>query len=317
MRVLVTGGAGFIGSHIVDGLIEEGHEVAVVDDFAAGKAHNVNPDAHMYTASINDRDALEEVFTRVRPEVVNHHAALTSVRNSMERPSQDAMVNIVGSVNLLELCIKHGTDRIIFASSCTVYSEPSYLPMDEAHPVRPQSAYGLAKRATESYIQLFAEAKGLRYKVLRYGNVYGPRQDPGGEAGVVAIFTEQLLNGVQPTIFGDGTKTRDYVYVRDVVNANLLAMGDLGDNDIYNIGRATQVSDLEIFELVREATGVAIDPAFAPKRPGEADKVSLDFSKAQRGLGWTPRVHPKDGIEKVVIQHLGDRHGDTATANPS
>ena len=316
MRVLVTGGAGFIGSHLVDGLIEAGHEVAVVDDLTTGKAHNVNPDARMYQVNITDRDALEEVFAQVRPEVVNHHAARTSVRNSMRRPSEDASVNIMGSINLLENCIKHGTQRIIFASSCTVYSEPSYLPMDEAHPVRPQSAYGLAKHAAETYIQLFADADGLRYKLLRYGNVYGPRQDPGGEAGVVAIFTHQLLNGIQPTIFGDGAKTRDYVFVRDVVDANLLAIGDLGDNAIYNIGRGVQVSDLEIFNLVREATGVETEPVFAPKRPGEAERVSLDYSKAQKGLGWSPTVHPKDGIEKVVIQHVWDRQSNTATANP-
>ena len=300
MKVLVTGGAGFIGSHIVDALVGDGHETAIVDDLSAGRRGNVNPRARLHQADITDFDSLEAVFASERPEIVNHHAAQTSVRRSVSDPSYDANVNIIGSINLLQLCVKYGVRRVLFASTSAVYSEPEYIPMDESHPIRPTSAYGAAKYAVENYLRLFSDLYGLKYLVFRYGNVYGPRQNPGGEAGVVAIFTQQLLTGTRPSIFGDGTKTRDYIFVKDIVDANILAMAGLAENQTFNLGLGVEVSDLEIFEAVRRAAGVTIEPVFVESQPGEAKRVSLDSSKAASVLEWTPRVTLKTGAEMVL-----------------
>jgi UDP-glucose 4-epimerase len=304
MRVLVTGGAGFIGSHIVDALIGQGHDVVVVDDLSSGKRANVSPEARFYEVSITDPESLDRIFAEERPELVNHHAAQTSVRHSMTEPSKDAGINIIGSINLLQSCVKYGATRLIFASTCAVYSEPRHVPMEEAHPTHPQSAYGMAKYAVEGYIRFYSDVYGLRYKIFRYGNVFGPRQNPSAEAGVVAIFTGQLLAGTQPTIFGDGTKTRDYVSVKDVVAANLLAMGDVGDGEVFNIARGVEVSDFEIFDAVRTATQVGIEPAYADKRPGEVDRVALDCSKVEKRLGWLPAVQLDEGVQRVVEYSL-------------
>ena len=309
MRVLVTGGAGFIASHIVDALIREGHDVSVVDNLYAGKIEDVNPKARLYQISITDSKALGEVFAKERPEIVNHHAAQTNVRHSMAEPSFDAQVNIVGSINALQNAATHGVSRFIFASTCAVYAEPERIPMDEQHPILPQSGYGMSKHTVENYIRLYSDVYGLRYKIFRYGNVYGPRQNLKGEAGVVAIFTEQFLGGVQPTIFGDGGKTRDYVFVEDVVAANLLAMEDPGDNDVFNLGRGIEVSDFEIFDAVRRAAGSSTEPAYAPKRPGEAERVSLDSSKAKKALGWSPTVEIDHGVQQVVRYYLRNHAG--------
>lgn len=306
---MVTGGAGFIGSHIVDALLSAGHSVAVVDDLSAGRAEHVDPRARLYRVSVTDLGALEEVFERERPELVNHHAAQTDVRRSVADPGFDALVNIVGSLNLHRLCVAHDVRRFIFASSCAVYSEPSYIPMDEVHPVGPQSPYGMSKYTVESYLRLLARRHGVRFKALRYGNVYGPRQDPKGEAGVVAIFAGQMIRGEQPTIYGDGTKTRDYIYVGDIVRANLLAMGEGGDDETYNVGRAIEVSDLEVFEAVRRAVGVGTAPVYAPKRAGEADRVSLDWAKARDTLGWSPAVALDQGVSQVVSYLRGRQRG--------
>ena len=301
MKVLVTGGAGFIGSHVVDALLQGGHDVAVMDDLSTGNLDNVNPGARLYDLSITgDGPSLEEVFAQERPQVVNHHAAQTSVRLSMSDPSFDARVNVIGSINILQQCVTHGVERMIFASSCAVYTEPLYIPMDECHSIGPQSAYGLAKHTVENYARLYSGAFGLRYVVLRYGNVFGPRQNPHGEAGVMAIFVHQLSNGISPTIYGDGTKTRDYVYVGDIARANLIAMGGDGDGEVFNLARGVEVTDYEVFDAIREATGVGIEPIYGQKRPGEADRVALDCSKAKRLLGWSPEVSLQEGIRNAV-----------------
>ncbi len=300
MNVLVTGGAGFIGSHLVDALLKEGHSVAVIDDLSAGAAENLDPRARLYQVSVTDSRAVEEVFAKEHPALVNHHAAQTDVRRSMADPLFDARVNVLGSVNLLQLSVKYDVSRFVLASSSAVYTEPTYLPMDESHPIGPQSGYGASKYSAESYVRFYADAHGLRYKIFRYGNVYGPRQNPKGEAGVVAIFAGQLLGEEQPTIFGDGTKTRDYVSVHDIVNANLMAMGEQGDNETFNLSRGREVSDLEIFEAVRAATGIWIEPLFTSKRPGEADSVCLDSSRAKRILGWVPTVPLDEGTAESV-----------------
>ena len=296
MRILLTGGAGFVGSHIADAAIQAGHTVAVVDDLSTGSADNLNPDVRLYRVSVTDAAELAKVFAAEKPDVVDHHAAQTDVRRSMSDPAFDAGTNVLGTVNLLQASGEHGVSRFIFASTSAVYAEPQYVPMDEAHPIGPQSGYGVSKHACESYVRILADAAGVRYKIFRYGNVFGPRQDPKGEAGVVAIFGGQLLSGARPRIFGDGTKTRDYVYVGDVARANVLAMEERGDGEVFNLARGVEVSDLQVFEAVRDALGVDVEPEYAPKRPGEAERVSLNCAKASEVLGWRPTVGFEDGV---------------------
>ena len=307
MRVLVTGGAGFIGSHIVDELITQGHTVSVVDDLSEGSLQNLNPDARLFDVSINDPDGLEKAFAEAKPELVSHHAAQISVRNSMYDPTRDAQVNIIGSLNVLQAAVKHDVERFIFASTSAVYAKPSHLPMEETHPLSPESVYGVSKLSVESFIRLYTDTYGIKHKIFRYGNVFGPRQNPHGEAGVVAIFTGQFLRGEQPTIFGDGTKTRDYIFVSDVVSASIAAMGDTGDNDTYNIARGIGVSDYEMFDTIAAATDSSMQPKYAPVRPGEPEHVSLDPAKAQEVLSWHPRVSLPNGIAQVV-QHRRQTH---------
>lgn len=307
MRVLVTGGAGFIGSHIVDELIVQGHTVSVVDDLSEGSLQNLNPEARLFDVSINDAHALEKAFSEAKPEVVSHHAAQISVRNSMYDPTRDAQVNIIGSLNVLQAAVKHDVERFIFASTSAVYAKPNHLPMDETHPLSPESVYGVSKLSVESFVRLYTDAYGIKHKIFRYGNVFGPRQNPHGEAGVVAIFTGQFLRGEQPTIFGDGTKTRDYVFVSDAVSASIAALGDSGDNDTYNIARGIGVSDYEMFDTVAAAADSSMQPKYAPVRPGEAEHVSLDPTKAHEVLSWHPSVSLSDGIAQVV-EHYRQNH---------
>jgi len=308
MKILVTGGAGFIGSHVVDALVREDHAVVVVDDLSMGKREQVHPAARFYQVDIRRREALEEVFRAEQPEAVNHHAAQGNLRRSMAEPSFDASVNILGSLILLELSLAYSVRRFIYISSGgAVYGEPRRLPVDEAHPVRPVSAYGVSKYSVEQYLDLFGVDSGLNYTILRYANVYGPRQDPRGEAGVVAIFSRQMLAGERPTIFGDGTKTRDYVHVDDIVRANLLVTGQgRGAGRVYNLGLGREVSDRTVFELVRSAVGVSVEPILAAKRPGEIDRICLEFSRARAELGWQPTIGLEEGIARTVDFN---RHG--------
>lgn len=303
MNILVTGGAGFIGSHLVDALFARKYRAVVVDDLSTGKETNVNPAAPFYRVDIRDPLALEEVFVRERPEILSHHAAQTDVRRSMADPAFDAQVNVLGFVNLLELCMKHHVRKVIFASSSAVYPEPECVPADESHSVRPLSAYGLSKYVGEKYLEFYGEVYGLRFTIFRYGNIYGPRQDPHGEAGVVAIFAEQMLAGVQPTLFGDGNKTRDYIYIDDVVEANLLAVDGAGDGEVFNLGWGREIRDIEVFEVVRSALGVSVEPRYGEKRPGELDRIALDSTKAKRLLGWTPRVPFEQGVPLTVAYY--------------
>ena len=300
MRVLVTGGAGFIGSHIVDALVDDGHEVSVVDDLTSGREADLNPGARLFNVDITHYDALHRAFEEARPEVVYHLAAQSTVARSMEDPYGDSLVNVGGTINVLRLCVKSGAGRIVFASSSAVYGDPSYVPMDETHPVNPRSGYGISKSTAERYVKLFSDTHGLPYKLFRCGNVYGPRQMPGGEAGVIAIFAGQMLRGTRPTIFGDGRKTRDYVYVGDVVKANLLAMDGRGDNDVYNIAGGAEVQDIRIFEEVRRALGSTMEPSYGDPRPGDPNRVSLDCSKAAERLRWRASVSLADGVQRSV-----------------
>lgn len=310
MKILVTGGAGFIASHLVDRLIAEGHCVIVVDNLSAGRKENVNPKALFYKVDICDSIALEDVFKKEMPEIVDHHAAQVNVTKSVEKPIYDANVNILGSLNLCELSKKYQIEKFIYASTGgAVYGEPKNLPVKETYPIEPLSQYGVSKHTVEHYLSIFYKLYGLNFTVLRYPNVYGPRQSPHGEAGVVAIFSELILQNKRPTIFGDGSKTRDYVYVEDLIMANLSVLNNVGNGEMYNLGWGREISDLEVFNTVRRALESDIDPIFSKKRPGEIDHISLDSSKAMKELKWTPKVTFEEGV-KLATQYyreLGKR----------
>lgn len=302
MKILVTGGAGFIGSHVVDALVERDDEVVIVDNLSTGFERNINPKAKFYQLSICDRE-LAKVFERERPQVVSHQAAQTVVTKSTLEPVFDAEQNILGSLSVILNCLKFGVNKIVYASSGgAVYGEPKYCPVDENHPVDSLSPYGVSKHTVEHYLQLYNVEHGLNYVVLRYGNVYGARQNPEGEAGVVAIFARQMLRGQQPTIFGSGDKTRDYVHVSDVVAANLLAI-EGGKNTIYNIGTGVETSDQEMFDTMAELLGYRSLPNYAQVRKGEIFRICLECSKAQRELGWQPRASLKEGLSQTITYY--------------
>jgi UDP-glucose 4-epimerase len=295
MKILVTGGAGFIGSHVVDAYLEQGHQVVVVDDLSAGKRENVNRGAPLYILDIRD-GKLEDVLAAEKPDIVNHHAAKASVRDSMVRPVLYADVNILGSLNLLELSCKYGVRKFIYVSTGgAVYGEPEYLPADEMHPLCPLDPYGASKAAFEHYLPLYRTHHGLSFTVLRYANVYGPRQDPYGEAGVVAIFSGQMLRGEQPIINGSGEQERDFVYVGDVAQANILALSR-GDAGTYNIGTGVGTSINEIFAKLKAATGYERPAVHGPPKAGEVFKVYLNAAKAAQQLGWEPVTKLDEGL---------------------
>lgn len=299
MRILVTGGAGFIGSHIVDLFIAAGHHVAVVDNLHTGKLSNLNSQATFYQVDIRDAQALAEVFQREQPEIISHQAALADVRGSLQDPATYAQVNIVGSIHLLELARQHGVRKFIYASTGgAVYGEPEYLPVTEDHPINPLDPYGASKHAVEHYLFLYRHNYGLDYVSLRYPNVYGPRQDPMGEAGVVAIFTGRMLAGQPCTINGDGKQQRDFTYVTDIARANLLA-AERGSG-IYNIGSGIGTDVNTIFALLKEAAGYTLPPNYGPPKLGEVRRTYLDASKAQRELGWHPEVPVAEGLRRTV-----------------
>ncbi len=302
MKVLVTGGAGFIGSHLVDALIERGDEVVVIDNLSTGCRENINPQAKLHELNVGD-PGIAEIFERERPDIVSHHAAQIDLRRSVAEPLFDAQENILGSLNVIVNSVRYRVGKFIYASSGgAIYGEPQYLPVDENHPINPVSQYGVSKYAVEHYLKLYALQHGLNYVVLRYGNVYGPRQNPFGEAGVVAIFAHQMLEGEHPTIFGAGDKTRDYIHVSDVVAVNLLAM-ERGRNAICNIGTGVETSDQEVFDAIAEALGYDGFPLYASVRPGEIQRICLDWSKAERELGWRPRVPVKEGLAQTAAYY--------------
>ena len=308
MKILVTGGAGFIGSHVVDAYLEAGHEVIVIDNLTAGKRENVSPEARFYEVDLEDLPGLEEVFARERPEVVNHHAAQAAVPRSVEDPPYDARVNVLGMIHLLECCARFDVHKVIYASTGgALYGEPQQIPVPEEHPIRPKSPYGASKYAAEVYLRCYHELYGLPYVTLRYANVYGPRQDPYGEAGVIAIFARALLAGQRPTIFGDGTQTRDFVYVGDVAQANLLASGDLPTPTLtVNIGTGQETSVNEIFHLLKGLTGFQGEPRYAPPRPGDVYRIALRAARAQELLGWIPQTPLEEGLRRTVESFAPD-----------
>jgi UDP-glucose 4-epimerase len=299
MKILVTGGAGFIAGPVVEGYIKAGHEVVVIDDLSGGRRENVHPAARLYEVDIRS-PAVREVIEREQPEVLNHHAAQMDVRRSVADPMFDANVNIVGFLNLLEAGRAHGLKRVLFASSGgTVYGEQEQFPAKETHPTAPLSPYGITKLASEHYLHFYAMTYGLSYVALRYANVYGPRQNPHGEAGVVAIFTVKLLAGEQPVINGAGKQTRDYVFVEDVVRANLLAL-ESDYTGPLNIGTAVETNVNVLFShLVRES-GSSASEMHGPAKAGEQARSVLDPGQALAVLGWKPKVDLAEGLRRTV-----------------
>ncbi|MHB8174649.1 MAG: NAD-dependent epimerase/dehydratase family protein [Nitrospirota bacterium] len=298
-KILITGGAGFIGSHITDAAIEAGMEAVVIDNLFTGKKENVNPKAKFYLADIRHTD-ISDIFTAEKPDIVCHHAAQVSVRNSVEDPAQDAGINIVGSINVIDNCRKFGVKKIVFASSGgAIYGEQEKFPAPEDHPARPESPYGAAKLSVEHYLYIYKKVFGLEYVALRYSNVYGPRQDPFGEAGVVAIFTAKMLSGNTPLINGDGGQTRDYVYVKDVVQANMLAFQD-GAEGPYNVGTGMETDVNRLYELIRENTGYRGGNEHGAAKAGEQYRSVLDSARIKNELGWKQRYSLEEGLKDTV-----------------
>lgn len=297
-KILVTGGAGFIGSHIVDAYVAAGHEVVVVDNLSSGQRKHIPARVRFVQMDIRD-PALRSIFEQERPEIVNHHAAQSSVAVSVNDPRLDADVNVLGTLNLLMQCVEFGTKRVIFASTGgAIYGEPDRIPVDETHPARPISPYGISKLVGEIYLQYFA-SRGLEWAVLRYSNVYGPRQDPHGEAGVVAIFAQAILAARTPTIFGDGRQTRDFVYVGDVAAANLRAL-DAPAGQIANIGTAIETTVNDLFAKLADLCEFRGKPAYAPPRPGDVRHIALDLTRAKTWLKWAPQVNLDEGLSRTV-----------------
>ena len=299
MKILVTGGAGFIGSHIVDAYLSAGHEVSVVDDLSSGFRHNVPMGVRLHEVDIRS-DRLAGVFEAERPEVVNHQAARANVRESFEKPLLYSEVNVVGSVNVLECCRRFGARKLIYASTGgAVYGEPQWLPVSEDHPVNPLDPYGASKHHVEHFLYLYHANFGIAFTTLRYPNVYGPRQDPYGEAGVVAIFAGQMLSNANPVINGKGDQERDFVHVSDVARASVLAL-DKGDNQIVNLGSGVGTSVNTIFSTLSGLTGFQREPVHGPAKKGEVYKIYLKSDRAKENLGWQPAMSLKEGLASTV-----------------
>ncbi len=295
MKVLVTGGAGFIGSHVADAYLQKGHDVVVVDDLSSGRRENVHPRATFVQLDIRD-SRLEEVFRSGHFDVVNHLAAQMDVRKSVADPLYDASINVLGGLNVFEHARKHGVKKIIFSSTGgAIYGEQDFFPADEQHPLRPLSPYGITKLCTEKYLFYYREVYGIDYVILRYANVYGPRQNPHGEAGVVAIFASRLIQGEEPVINGDGKQTRDYTFVGDVVKANLAALEYRG-SDIFNVGTGIETDVNFLFRTLRANLNPSCPERHGPAKAGEQLRSVISSSKIQKELGWSPSVSLEEGL---------------------
>jgi UDP-glucose 4-epimerase len=300
LRILITGGAGFIGSNVADRFIEQGHEVAVLDDFSSGLRENLHPRARLFEASIVDTEAVERCMAEFRPEIVDHHAAQIDVRKSVTDPVHDATINIIGGIRLLEACTRHGVRKFIYASTGgALYGEGRDLPATEDHPVNPEAPYGVSKHTLEHYLYMWKLLHGLDYTVLRYPNVFGPRQNPHGEAGVNAIFIGLMLHGKAPRIFGDGTQVRDYLYVGDVVEGNVMAL-ERGSGEMVNLGTGVGTSVNDIVRELKPLTGFSGEAIYDAARPGEVQRIYLDAARAKKVLGWAPSTAFRDGLAKTV-----------------
>ncbi len=299
MKILVTGGAGFIGSHIVDAYIKAGHEVVIMDNLSTGREKYLNPQAEFIKCDIRDK-SMRDIFAKHRFDLVNHHAAQMDVRLSVKDPIYDAETNVIGLLNIFQNAVEHRVNKIIYASSGgVVYGEQDYFPADEDHPKRPDCPYGVTKLTGEKYLYYYAKTFGVKYTAFRYANVYGPRQNPHGEAGVIAIFLEKLFKGEQTIIHGDGEQTRDFIYVGDVVNANVAAL-DKGDNQVFNIGTGVETNINEIYRHVNELSGVNATEEHGPGKAGEQRRSVLAIDKAREILGWQPQSDLRTGLGHTV-----------------
>jgi UDP-glucose 4-epimerase len=299
MKILVTGGAGFIGSNLVDASINVGHDVCVVDNLSTGQKENLNAKAKLFEMDIADKK-LSEVFDREKPEAVFHLAAQIDVRKSVADPVADAQINILGSINLLENCKKFGVKKFIFSSTGgAIYGDADIIPTPETYEQKPISPYGICKLSVEKYLHYYHVVFGLPYIILRYANVYGPRQNFQGEAGVVAIFCSKLLAGNQPTIWGAGKQTRDYVFVGDVVAANLAALKS-DKVDIYNVGTSVETDVNQLAEEIKKNISTDLEFSYGEAKVGEQQRSCLDYSKIKKELGWEPKVKLIEGIKKTV-----------------
>ena len=299
MRILVTGGAGFIGSHVAEAYVNAGHHVAVVDALVDGGHDRTPQGAVLYRVDIRDPD-LAGVFAKERPEIVSHHAAQANLRRSLEDPALDAEINVLGTLRVLELSAQHDVKQVIFASTAgALYGEPQSIPVAEDHPILPTSPYGFHKYLGEQYLGYYRRMRGLQTAVLRYGNVYGPRQDPSTEAGVVAIFTQAMLAGRRPVIFGDGTQVRDFVYVGDVADANVRVLGR-SIAEPLQLGTEVGTSVNELAARLRDLTGAALEPVHGAAIPGEVHRIVLSAGRAEAVLGWRARVRLEEGLRRTV-----------------
>ncbi|WP_328793750.1 NAD-dependent epimerase/dehydratase family protein [Heliomicrobium undosum] len=301
---MVTGGAGFIGSHVVERCIARGDEVLVIDNLSTGKRENIPEKAAFFHLDVAG-DEIREVIAREAPEAIIHLAAQVDVQVSLRKPLDDARTNILGTINLLEACRQSGVKRVIVASSAAVYGDPVRLPVDEDHPLAPANAYGISKHTPEHYLQLYRELYGIVGVALRFANVYGPRQDAAGEGGVVAIFTERLLRGHAPMIYGDGEQTRDFVYVDDVVDAMLMVLDakiEQLDHSVYNVSTGQATSVKALFKQIRELVGADLSAQVAPARAGDILHSYLDSSRIEDAVGWRPKTPLRQGLAQTVAR---------------
>ena len=298
MKILVTGGAGFIGSQVADAFIADGHDVYIIDNLSTGNEKNINHKAQFLKYDINSPDILK-IFEKEKFDAVNHHAAQIDVRKSVNDPIFDASINILGTINLLQNCIKTGVKKFMFASTGgAIYGEQEYFPADENHPTKPVSPYGITKLTIEKYLFFYKNEYGLNYTILRYANVYGPRQNPLGEAGVVAIFTNKLIKNENPIINGNGNQTRDYVFVEDVVKANIINLNN-NSSDIYNVGTGIETSVNEIFSKLNKISGGIAEEKHGPAAKGEQLRSVITSDKLYKKFDWKPSVKIDDGLKKT------------------
>ena len=303
MKIIITGGAGFIASHIADEYIKAGHKVVIIDNLSTGFRKNINPKTKFYKADIRDKKTIDHIFQKEKPEILNHHAAIAEVVKSLRDPMPTFEVNVLGTANVLLAFGNYGkgkNKKIIFSSTGgAIYGEPKKIPADEKTTVAPLSPYGLSKLLDEEIIKFYARQYGFNYFIFRYPNVYGPRQNPKGEAGVVAIFGGIMKSGNQPIIFGNGTKARDYVFVKDIAHANIKALNK-GENETINLGWGKPITDKEIFDAVAEATSFLKKPLYKPYRKGEVYKIALNAKRAEQILGWKPQIKLRDGVVETI-----------------
>jgi UDP-glucose 4-epimerase len=306
MRVLVTGGAGFIASHIVDKLIELNYQVATIDNLSTGKEENINEQADFYKGDINDYKFLERIFQRFNPEIIIHHAAQSNARKSLDDPIYDCKTNIIGTLNLLDLSKDYGIKKFIYASSASIYGDVyKDISIREEDEIQPISFYAISKMTTEYYIQLYHKFYNINYIIFRYSNVYGPRQNPHGEGGVIPVFIDQMINDINPVIFGDGNQTRDFIYIEDVVNANIMAI-EKDVNGIFNISTNTEININELFNEINNILHKDYKPKYGEMKKGDIVKSCLDNSKALEVLGWEPKHKIKIGLKRTIEYFLNE-----------